>query len=84
MYVCHQFLSISYWSNNEYWSQKHTQSGNIHSTELDVYAEKQSAANLSFILSQHKQGRNFLNSIVLLMLILGQRPLKDWMVNFEQ
>ena len=24
------FSSISYWSNSEYWSQKHTQSGNIH------------------------------------------------------
>ena len=36
--ICHQFLNISYWSNSEYWSQKRTQSGNIHSTELDVYA----------------------------------------------
>ena len=25
LYVCHQFLSISYWSNREYWSQKLTQ-----------------------------------------------------------
>ena len=33
--------------NNEYWSQKWTQNGNIHSTELHVYGEKQSASNLS-------------------------------------
>ena len=25
--------------NSEYWSQKCTQNGNIHSIELDVYAE---------------------------------------------
>ena len=43
VYICHQFLSISYWSNSEYWSQKRTQIGNIHSTKLDGYAEKQSA-----------------------------------------
>ena len=24
-YTCHQFLSISYWSNSDYWSQKHIQ-----------------------------------------------------------
>ena len=35
MCVCHQFLSISYWSNSEFWSQNRIQSGNIHSTELD-------------------------------------------------
>ena len=45
-------LSIS-----EYWSQKRTQNGSIHSAKLDVYAEKQSKSNLSFILSQHKQGK---------------------------
>ena len=41
--MCHQFLRISYWSNSEYWSQKCTLNGNIHSTKLDVYAVKQSA-----------------------------------------
>ena len=30
-YWCHQFLSISYWSNSEYWSQKRIQNGNFHS-----------------------------------------------------
>ena len=49
---CHQFLSILYWRNSEYWSQKHNQSGNIHSTELDVYAVKQRAQKLSFIFIQ--------------------------------
>ena len=52
-----RFSSIKYWSNNEYWTQKCTQSGHIHSIKLDVYAEKQSASNLSFVSSQHKQGR---------------------------
>ena len=36
------FSSISYWSNNEYWTQKHTQSDNIHSIPLDVHVEKKS------------------------------------------
>ena len=36
-YSCHQFLSISYWGNSEFWSQKCTHSGCIHSTKLDVY-----------------------------------------------
>ena len=45
--------------NSEYWSQKCTQNGNIHSIELDVYAEKQSTSNLSFILPQLKQGRKY-------------------------
>ena len=48
-YLWHQFLSIQYWSNSEYWSQKRTQSGNIHPTELDDYVVKQSGQNLSFI-----------------------------------
>ena len=43
----------------KYWSQKHTQSVNIHSIELDVYAEKQSPSKLSFILPQLKQGRKY-------------------------
>ena len=59
IYECHQFLRISYWSNSEHWSQKRTQSGNIHSTKLDVYAVKQSALNISLIISQHKQGRKY-------------------------
>ena len=56
-YKCHQFLSILYWSNSESWSQKRIQYGNIHFIKLDVYADKQSASNPSFISSQHKQGR---------------------------
>ena len=32
---------------SEYWSQKHIQSGSIHSIKLYVYAVKQSALNLS-------------------------------------
>ena len=54
MNECQQFLSISYWSNIEYLSQKRTQNGNIHTTKLDVYAVQQSVSNLSFMLSQHK------------------------------
>ena len=61
-YLCHQFLSISYWSNNLYWSQKRTQNGNNHSTKLDVYAEKQSASNLSFFSFPFKQGRKYYSS----------------------
>ena len=57
MYVT-SFLVFHTEANCEYWSQKCTQNGNIHSIELYVYAEKQSASNLSFILSQLKQGRN--------------------------
>ena len=55
----HQFLGISYWSKSEYWSQKRSQNGNIHSTKLDVYAEKQSESNLSFISLTPKQGRKY-------------------------
>ena len=47
--ICHQFLSISYLSNSEYWSQTPIQSGNIHSIKFDVYAEKLSVTNPSFI-----------------------------------
>ena len=43
--------------NSEYWSQKCTQNGNIHSIELDVYGEKQSASNL--FLPQLKQSRKY-------------------------
>ena len=34
------FSSISYCSNSEYWTQKYTQNGNIHSIILDVYDER--------------------------------------------
>ena len=44
---------------SEYWSQKHVQNDNIHSTKLDVYAEQQSMSNPSFISYQHKQGRKY-------------------------
>ena len=46
------FSSISYWSNTEYWPQKHTQSGNINSIILDVHAVKQSALKLSYNLAK--------------------------------
>ena len=39
---------ISYCSNSEHWTQKHTQSGNSHSIILDVYVDQQSAKKLSF------------------------------------
>ena len=45
-YACHQFLSIWYWSNIEYWTRTSKQNDNIHSIKLDVYAMKQSAQNL--------------------------------------
>ena len=44
MYVT-SFLSISYWSNSEYWSQKQAQSRNIHSMILVVHVGWQSAQN---------------------------------------
>ena len=47
--IFHQFLSISYWSYSEYWSQTSKQNDGIHSTKLDVYAVKQSAQNLSYV-----------------------------------
>ena len=46
-------------ANSEYWSQKCTRNGNIHSKEWDVYAEKQNVSNLSFILPQLKQSRKY-------------------------
>ena len=46
-------------NNNLYWSQKRSQSGSIHSSELDVYAVKQSALNFSFILSEDIPDRSF-------------------------
>ena len=52
-HLCHQFLSILYRHNSEYWTQTCTQNGNIHSMKLDVYAEKQSASNIPFVSSQH-------------------------------
>ena len=52
-YLCHQFLSISYWSNSEYWSQKRSQNGNTHSTKFYVYAEKQSVK--IYLLSKKKR-----------------------------
>ena len=33
------FSIISYCINSEYWTQKRTQNGNIHSIILDVYVE---------------------------------------------
>ena len=36
------FSSISYWSNSEYWIQKHMQNGNIHFIILDVHVDRQS------------------------------------------
>ena len=39
------FSSISYGSNSEYWTQKRTQSENIHYIILDVHAVKQSRAH---------------------------------------
>ena len=56
---CQQFLSILYWRNSEYWSQKCIQNGNIHSIKLDACVDKQSASNPFFISSQHKQGRKY-------------------------
>ena len=44
------FYSISYWSNSEYWFQKHAQSRNIRFIILDVCVERQRAQNLSFLL----------------------------------
>ena len=52
------FSSISYWSNSDYWPQKHVQSGNIHSKILDVYVERQSAQNFPFLLFLRKLDKN--------------------------
>ena len=48
------FSSISYFRNSEYWSQKHTQSGNIHSIILDIHVVRQSAHNFPLIFLQCK------------------------------
>ena len=47
------FSSIPYWSNSEYWPQKQSQSGNIHSITLDVHVSWQSAQN--FLLDDQAQ-----------------------------
>ena len=41
------FSGTSYCSNSEHWTQKHIQSGSIHSITLDVYVDRQSAQNLN-------------------------------------
>ena len=46
--------SISNWNNSEYWTQKRTQNGNIHSEIFDVHAEKQSMQNFPFNSPQRK------------------------------
>ena len=74
--LCHQFLSISYWSNSEYWTQKCTQNGKIHSIKLDVYAVKQSASNLSFISSQHKQGRKYHINTMLCPIVINSNTIE--------
>ena len=51
-YVCRQFLQ--YKNNSEYWTQKRTQSRNIHSIILNVHAVKYSTLKLSFQSSLHK------------------------------
>ena len=51
--------------NSEYWSQKRTQSGNIHSIILDVHAVKQSMLKLSFQSSQYKLDKNLTLSLLL-------------------
>ena len=53
--ICHQFLSISYWSNSEFWSQKRIQNGNIHSIKLDVYAESRVSQIFLFIIHPSSQ-----------------------------
>ena len=58
---CHQFFSISYRGNCEYWTQKRAQSGHIHSIILDVHGVRQSAQNFPFNASQ----RNLDNNITL-------------------
>ena len=58
------FSSISYWSNREYWTQKCTQIGNIHSIILDVYVEKQSAQNFPFNSPQRKLDKNLMLSLI--------------------
>ena len=52
------FSSILYYSNSEYWTQKHAQSGNIHSIILDIYVEKAEHLKLSFLFLLHKLDKN--------------------------
>ena len=61
--ICHQFLSISYLSNSEYWSQTRILIGNIHSIKLDVYAEKQSVTIPSFIFGNLGSIKNSVNEV---------------------
>ena len=77
------FSSISYWSNSDYWPQKHVQSGNIHSKILDVYVERQSAQNFIFLPFLHIDHQFHSASMILIKnltlfrpsLILGEQ---DW------
>ena len=49
---------------DQYWSQKLSQNGNIHSTKLDVYVEKQSmSVSLIFYPNSNKEG-NFTLSLL--------------------
>ena len=43
------FTSFSYWSNSEYWTQKRTQSKNIHYIILDVHVDRLSALHSIFL-----------------------------------
>ena len=73
---CHQFLSISYWSNSEYWSQKFTHNGNIYSSKLDVYGRtdlSRREAPFTF------QTIPYMNGIhIVTVLILNFRNWKMW------
>ena len=58
------FSSISYWNNREYWTQKGTQSRNIHSIILDVQVEKQIAQNSPFNSPQCRLDKNLTLSLL--------------------
>ena len=52
--------SILYCSNSEHWSQKCSQSGNIHSIILNVYVDRQSLKNFPFLLFLCKLDKNLM------------------------
>ena len=60
-----QFFSVQNSFKLEYWTQTHTQSGNIHYIILEVHAMKQSTLKISFQSPQRKLDKNLTLSLLL-------------------
>ena len=64
-HTCHQFNSISYWSNSEYWSQKHTQNGNIHSSKIRCLCWEAECINYALAYSPLTTCQNWYNTFLI-------------------